>query len=414
MRAEAVILGLGIPGGAESSGGYMRELSDSLAEFGLDLISVSFVASDEKEAENAVRLALSRSFFVLLSGAEGQERTGEVSRKALARALGKRLVLHPDLEGRALLPKGARLLADPKEAPAGHHRPPSGHRCPSGHGCPPGFWLEHEGRYLAWLNGPPDRGRALRDIIPPELARALSSGRGRTFSAGRTMRCYGITEEDARGLLDNVSVPGGDMKFSSSAAGLDITAKANADTREKAQKLLLELCAEIVRRVGDGYYGTDKEGLHDTVARLLTEKRMTVATAESCTGGLVAKRLTDIAGSSAYMERGVVTYSNKSKEELLSVPSETLVKHGAVSEETARLMAEEIRKSAKADLGLGITGIAGPGGGTAEKPVGLVYIGLATPGGVTVKKFHFPGDRAEVRFASSQMALDMIRRYLIS
>ena len=406
MRAEAVVLGLGIPGG-EPGGGYMQALSDSLAEFGLELMAVSFVAPDEKEAEDAVRLALSRSLLVVLAGGQGQERIEEFSRKTLARALGKRLVLHPDLEGKALLPKGARLLADPKETPSEHRRS-------TGHRRHTGFWLEHEGRYLVRLSGPPGRDLALRDIIPPELARALSGGRGRKFSACRAIRCCGITERDARGLLGDVSVPGGDIKFSGSLEGLDITAKANADTREKAQKLLLELCAEIVRRIGDSFYGADGEEMHDTVARLLTEKRLTVATAESCTGGLVAKRLTDVAGSSVYMERGVVTYSNKSKEELLSVPADTLIKHGAVSEETAKAMAEGIRRGAGTDLGLGITGIAGPGGETAEKPVGLVYIGLAATEGTAVRKFNFPGDRASVRFAASQMALDMIRRYLIS
>ncbi len=396
MRAEAVIFGLGTPGGAEPSGGYMQALSDSLGEFGLELMAVSFVAPDEKEAEGAVRLALSRSLLVVTSGMGGQERIEEVSRKVLARALGKRLVLHPDLEDKALLPKGARLLTS------------------DGHGRPSGFWLEREGRYIVWLGEAAGRGSALRDIIPPELARALSRGRGRKFSASRTMRCYGITAEDARRLLGDISVPDGDIGFSSSLEGLDMAASARADTREKAQKLLLELCAEIARKAGDSFYGTDGEGMQDTVARLLAERHMTVATAESCTGGLVAKRLTDVAGSSVYMERGVVTYSNRAKEELLSVPDETLIKHGAVSEETARLMAEGIRRNADTDLGLGITGIAGPGGGTAEKPVGLVYIGLATPEGTVVRKLHFPGDRAAVRFASSQMALDMIRRYLIS
>ncbi len=395
MRAEAVILGLGMPGG-EAGGDYMQALSDSLGEFGLELTAVSFVALDEKEAEDAVRRALSRSLLVVLSGRRGQERIEEVSRKVLARALGKRLVLHPEMEEKpTLLPNGAKLLPGAK-----------------------GFWLEHDGRYIVWLGGPPEHDRAerlaLRDVIPPELARALSRGRGRKFSASRTIRCYGVNERDARGLLGDISVQGGDMKFYSSVEGLDITASARADTHEKAQKLLLELCAEIVRKVGDSFYGTDGEKMQDAVARLLTERRLTIATAESCTGGLVAGRLTDVVGSSAYLERGVVTYSNKSKEELLLVPAETLIKHGAVSEMTARLMAEGIRNNAKTDLGLGITGIAGPGGGTAEKPVGLVYIGLATPDGAVVKKFNFPGDRAAVRFASSQMALDMIRRYLIS
>jgi nicotinamide-nucleotide amidase len=393
LRAEAVILGLLSP---DPEGGYIESLSDSLGEFGLELEAVSFIAPKEKEAEAAIRLALSRSLMVVLSGRQGQGRVEELSRKTLARALGKRLILHPEIvekgyEKAALLPAGARPLSDASGAPAG-------------------FWLEHGGRYVVQLR----EDVRLRDVVPTELARALSKGRGRKFTASRTIRCCGIAEDLAREFLANISVPDGDIRFSVSLEGLDIKAATRADTYEKAEKALLELCAEIVRKVGDAFYGTDGEGIHEAAARLLIDRKLTIATAESCTGGLVAKRLTDIAGSSAYMERGVVTYSNKSKEELLSVPAEVLSEHGAVSRETAQAMAEGIRWNAKTDLGLGITGIAGPGGGTPSKPVGLVYIGLATPDGVTVKSFNFPGDRAAVRFASSQKALDMVRRYLIS
>jgi PncC family amidohydrolase len=393
LRAEAVILGLLLPG---PEGGYIESLSDSLGEFGLELEAVSFIAAKEKEAEEAVRLALSRSMMVVLSGRQGQGRIEELSRKTLARALGKRLILHPELAEKgnakaARLPGGARPLSDAS-------------------GAPVGFWLEHGGRYVVLLR----EDVKLRDVVPPELARALSKGRGRRFTASRTIRCYGINEDLAREFLENISVTEGDIQFSVSLEGLDIKAATRADTYEKAEKVLLELCAEIVRKVGDAFYGTDGEGLHEAAAKLLIDRKLTIATAESCTGGLVAKRLTDIAGSTAYMERGVVTYSNKSKEELLSVPAEVLSEHGAVSRETAQAMAEGIRWNAKTDLGLSITGIAGPGGGTPSKPVGLVYIGLATPDGVTVKSFNFPGDRRAVRFASSQKALDMVRRYLIS
>ena len=393
MRAEAVILGLLPP---DPEGGYIQSLSDSLVEFGLELAAVSFIAPNEKEAEEAVRLALSRSLMVVLSGRQGQGRIEELSRKTLARVLGKRLILHPELAEKgyakaALLPSGARPLSDAS-------------------GVPAGFWLEHGGRYVVLLR----ENVKLRGVIPPELARALSKGRGRKFTATRTIRCYGINEDLAREFLENISVSDGDIQFSVSLEGLDIKAATRADTYEKAEKVLLELCAEVVRKVGDAFYGTDGEGLHEAAARLLIDRKLTIATAESCTGGLVTKRLTDIAGSSAYMERGVVTYSNKSKEELLSVPTELLNEHGAVSRETAQAMAEGIRWNAKTDLGLSITGIAGPGGGTPSKPVGLVYIGLATPDGVSVKSFNFPGDRAAVRFASSQKALDMVRRYLIS
>jgi len=154
------------------------------------------------------------------------------------------------------------------------------------------------------------------------------------------------------------------------------------------------------------------EALEESVARLLTARGLTISTAESCTGGLLAKRLTDVSGSSLYMDRGVITYSNRSKQELLGVPEKTLIDHGAVSAETAAAMAEGIRRLSGTGIGISITGIAGPTGGTPEKPVGLVYIGLATPDGVTVDKYNFPGERAAVRQTTSDAALEMIRKYL--
>jgi nicotinamide-nucleotide amidase len=169
-----------------------------------------------------------------------------------------------------------------------------------------------------------------------------------------------------------------------------------------------------VSRLGDYCYGLGSNGMEHSVAVLLIEKKLTIATAESCTGGLIAKRLTDVPGSSAYMERGVVTYSNRAKVELLGVPSNVIEEHGAVSRETAEAMAEGMRWNANSDLALSVTGIAGPTGGTPEKPVGLVYIGLATPVGVTVKGYNFAGDRSEIRYATSQKALDIVRRYLLS
>jgi len=165
--------------------------------------------------------------------------------------------------------------------------------------------------------------------------------------------------------------------------------------------------------LGDDCYGQDDDLLEAVVGRLLLERGWTVSVAESCTGGLLGHRLTNIAGSSRYVERGVIVYSNRAKEDLLGVPGPLLRAHGAVSAPVAREMAAGVCRISGSPCGLAVTGIAGPDGGSAEKPVGTVYIGCATPAGVETRRCFFAGDRVAVKWQSSQAALDMLRRRLV-
>ena len=173
-----------------------------------------------------------------------------------------------------------------------------------------------------------------------------------------------------------------------------------------------------MRRYGKSWatavYGVDGQELEEVVGALLKQRRLKLAVAESCTGGLIGGRITSIAGSSEYFERGVVVYSNLSKTDMLGVPGELIERHGAVSSEVAEAMARGIQQAARTDIGLAVTGIAGPGGGTEKKPVGLVYTALASAQGVKVTEHRFLGTREQVRMSASQMALDMVRRYLIA
>lgn len=395
MRAEAVHLGFCRSGRCDWGG-----LSASLAELGLELAEVSLVRAREAEAENALKDALARSQVVILTG--GADGADDLVRKTVARALGKRLVLQPDLLGKlegtyagrtglersALLPTGSKVFV-------------SGDRL--------GFHVEKAGRVIVYAPGAEtgDTGGLTGQL--EGLSRVKS---GRRFERSRILRCYGIEEARAKELLKGLG-QGEAFSYATSPEGLDIKIMVAAGSSAKADQALDEVAFSAVSRLGDSCYGTDAEKIEEVVARLLTEKEMTVATAESCTGGLLAKRLTDIPGSSAYMERGVITYSNKSKQELLGVPARALEDYGAVSKETAQAMVRGIRENAKTNLGVSITGIAGPTGGTPTKPVGLVYIGIATPEGVTVKGYNFPGTREEIRFATSQRALDLLWRYLL-
>ena len=395
VRAEAIRLGFCRSAGCDWGG-----LSATLAELGLELAEVSLVRAREAEVENALKDALARSQVVILTGGPDGG-ADELVRKTVARAFGKRLILQPDLLKRLEGASGRAGVERPALLPTGSKAFASGGRL--------GFHVEKAGHIIIYAPGA-ETGET--GGLTGQLEGLFRVKSGRRFERSRILRCSGIEEARAKELLKGLG-QGEAFSYAASLKGLDIKIMVAADSSAKAEQALDEAAFSAVSRLGDSCYGTDAEKMEDVVARLLTEKEMTVATAESCTGGLLAKRLTDVPGSSAYMDRGVVTYSNKSKEELLGVPARTLEDYGAVSKETAQAMARGIRESAKADIGISITGIAGPSGGTPTKPVGLVYIGLATPEGVTVKGYNLPGTREEVRFATSQRALDLLRRYLL-
>ena len=187
---------------------------------------------------------------------------------------------------------------------------------------------------------------------------------------------------------------------------------ARAGSQEQAQNNLTEAMNAVAERLGDCIFSHGEKTLEEIIAESLTRKKLTIAVAESCTGGLISSRLTDVSGSSIYFDRGLITYSNEAKIQLLGVPAAIIERHGAVSEETARLMAEGVRRTAGTDLGLSSTGIAGPTGGTREKPVGTVYIALADAGRTICRRHAFRWDRKRNKLVSSEAALMMLHNYL--
>ena len=192
---------------------------------------------------------------------------------------------------------------------------------------------------------------------------------------------------------------------------LRLTTRTNSV--EEAVRLLDEMEAKVRERLGIAVFGIDQETLEQVVVRLLTQRHENLAVAESCTGGLLASRITDVPGASEVLDRGVVTYSNRAKEELLGIPSEVIFREGAVSPEVAKLMAQGVKEKSSTDWGIGITGIAGPGGGTPEKPVGLVYLALEGPKVSLVRELRWNGDRISIKRRTTQAALDLLRRELL-
>jgi nicotinamide-nucleotide amidase len=380
-------------------------VATALAAAGVGVESRTLVEEDEAALERA--LTPPTTLTVLVAGPGGS--TGDVVRRVLARATGTRLVLNErmlaELEAQhrrrdrplprrderlALLPQGAVVWTDGE----------------------PAWALETDA--AAWVVLPRGGlGTATTDALV-DFARARL-GRGGA-SAVRTLRTAGVALAEVETRLAPWLGPDGGGDVLVTAVPTDgevwVRLRARGVTPEAAVDTLAAAEQEVAQALGADCYGRDGDALEQVVGRQLVARGLTLAVAESCTGGLLGHRLTGIAGSSAFFERGVVVYSNRAKQELLGVPEEILRTHGAVSRPCAEAMVRGICERSGAACGLSITGIAGPDGGTPTKPVGTVFIGVAVPGAVEALHFRFAGGRAAVKWQSSHVALDMLRRRL--
>jgi nicotinamide-nucleotide amidase len=281
------------------------------------------------------------------------------------------------------------------------------------HGTAPGAWLESGERTYVLLPGPP------REIQPMFLSQVLPrlQEKREGFRVEKVLKIAGLTESKTEDLIADLYPgigPDIELTVLASPGQIEIHMTAySSRSEEDAQEKMTRPARAISGRLGDSVFTHSGEELEEVVGRMLRENHLTLATAESCTGGLLGHRITNVPGSSAYYLAGIQAYSNAAKTRLLNVPASLLDTQGAVSPEAAAVMAENVRADSGADFGLGITGIAGPTGGSDEKPVGLVYIALAGEGDTQTVKNLFLGDRETVKQRSTQKALDMLRRRLM-
>lgn len=278
-------------------------------------------------------------------------------------------------------------------------------------GTAPGMHFMRDGKHFFVTPGVPSEMKAMvRESIIPELRKEIRSAK-----AIKVLMSTGIPEsllaQKLEGVEEHFEEAG--LAYLPSLTGVRMRLSAEADTREDAEKKLNRLQEFIYERAGEFIYGEDEVSLEERIGELLRERGETLAVAESCTGGLIGSKITDIPGSSAYFERGVVTYSDASKQSLLGVAEATLIAHGAVSREVAIEMARGVRKNAGTSYGISTTGIAGPDGGTDEKPVGLVWIGISSDRGDRAVSFHFGNDRHRTKVRASQAALELLRRDIL-
>lgn len=297
-------------------------------------------------------------------------------------------------QNQALLPQGAKILHNPV-------------------GLAPGLLIAEDKKLLIALPGVP---KEMKAIFEEELVLWLQEKAGKKVISHKKLRTTGIPESTLYEQIKDLLKGTKDLKvaFLPGYQGVDLRLSATAESEEKARDLMLDLEKRLKDRLQSYIYGEGEESLEAVVAKLLSQKKLTLSVAESCTGGMLAAKLTSIPGSSDYFERGLVTYSNHAKVAELGVPENLIKKFGAVSAEVACAMAEGVRKVAHTNIGISITGIAGPGGGSEDKPVGLVYIGLSSPPETKAEKFVFSGDRSIIRESSTTAALNILRLYLLS
>jgi nicotinamide-nucleotide amidase len=387
-------------------------LTAGLNAVGLDVSFKTIVGDDPGNLARALRTALGRAGLVLCMGGLGPTEDDR-TRETLAGLLGRKLVFDPAL--RRVIRERFRRHGWPMTASnlKQCYVIEGAEVLPNPNGTAPGLWLTAGRRKIALLPGPPREIRPMfEDHVRPRLA-----GLGRGLMSRRVIRLTGLGESAMETRLKPfyALVPP-EVTVTTLASPGDLSIRLTYQgpgPAEAAAAVLDRLERALVRRVGPWIYSRDGADLADAVGAALESRGLTVACAESCTGGLLGHRLTGRPGSSAYFLESVVVYANEAKVRRLDIPAELIARHGAVSAPVARAMARGIRASSGADFGLAVTGIAGPGGGTAAKPVGLVYIALARRGRVEVERRIFSGGRDNVKFQSSQRALDMLRKSLI-
>ncbi len=385
-------------------------MARELNAIGFDVVYQTTVGDNRQRMQEAIEHALQRADIVITSGGLGPTQ-GDITKEVCAGVFGRSLVFNEECAARirahfqhlqrkmtestlrqAMIPEGAHIFLNYA-------------------GTAPGVVLEQAGRLIVNLPGPPSE---MKDMFDRSLRPYLEQKYGfASVIVSRVLDTFGIGESSLemkiRDLILAQKNPTLALLVRPSGVILRITAKA-VDTAA-AQRLIASMEDEIRSRVGEYIYAADDENMEDVVGSILRERGLTIACAESCTGGLLTSRLTDVPGSSAYVMGSVVSYTNDVKQSLLGVPAAVLQRAGAVSEETARQMAQGVRSRIGSAIGVGITGIAGPDGGTAEKPVGLVYIAVADQKHTVIRKNIFTGTRQQIKYRTTQTALDMIRHF---
>ena len=387
-------------------------IAQRLAEAGIDLYYKTTVGDNAGRIEAALRQALSRADVLITTGGLGPTED-DLTRDVVAAVLGRPLHLDSDVLARieqrfahrkipmsennrkqAMVPEGAEVLHNPN-------------------GTAPGLFLREGGRCVACMPGvPAEMKPMLTGQVIPQI-REVFGIRSRIVS--RVLKMCGISESKVDQAIGDYfrEMRNPTIGILAHAGEIHVRLTCKGEDPAEITRMLDALEGKVRQRLGALVFGRDEEKLEALVGQLLRARGATLAVAESCTGGLIASRLTDVAGSSDYFERGMVTYSTAAKQHLLGVPRELIGNSGVVSLDVVRVMADGVRRRSGTTFGLATTGIAGPSGGTSERPVGLVCVALAWEGGDIAREYRFHGGRELIKYRAAQMALEMLRRHLL-
>ncbi len=405
LTAEILIVGTEILEG-KTCDRNSKFLRSQLKNLGISVKRITVLRDDLEEVKEALQRAKGRSQLVFVTGGLGVT-PDDVTREAISKAFGIRLVKNEALlqkikekfkeyhlpweeadERFALLPEGAEVLPNPLGL------------------C--GFKLSVDDTEFFFLPGVPEEVEAVfKEGVFPYL-----KGKGRGFVAKKTLKCFGLTEGRILELISDIKGPF-EVSYLPVFPEVHLELTVKAGSQREAEEILKHYQSIFAERLGLFLFGTDLETMESVVGKLLKARGLTLSTAESCTGGLIAHRLTEVPGSSEYFLGGIVSYSNQSKMRDLFVSQRTLEEQGPVSRECALEMAQGVRKRFMSSLGLATTGIAGPTGGTEETPVGTVFIAWSAEGEEEVKRYRFFGNRSQIKLMASEVALDRIRRFLL-
>ena len=391
-------------------------VTSRLNELGIQVLAKAVVGDDRSSLMAIFRQALARVDLVVMIGGLGPT-ADDVTRDIVAEALGRPLAIDMEILQRIERRFAARGYRMPEINRKQAMVPRGATPIPNAHGTAPGLWIDKGDRGVLMLPGPP---RELELMLAAFARDVLAPRAGAERLHRRVLRIAGRPESHVDELVQPIYArwrdadPPVETTILAAPGQIELHLTVRSADSAAAEARLARSIEEVSEALGPDIFSTDGRALEEVVGDLLRERGLRIAVGESCTGGLITSRLTDVAGSSAYVQAAIVAYSNQAKVDLLEVPEALFAEHGAVSEPVARAMAEGARARGRAEIGVGVTGIAGPSGGTPEKPVGTVAIAVVGPGpAVRVRTFTFPPGRAMVKSQAAQAALDQVRRAIL-
>ncbi|GAH20715.1 unnamed protein product [marine sediment metagenome] len=410
MKAEIISIGSEILRG-QISDTNANFIAKKLIESGIDLEYISAVSDNPESLLSTLKLAFQRSDLIITTGGLGPTED-DITYQTIARALNLKLIKYPEAEEnlKRILKKINTILSPSNLKQT--YLPEGAKIIINQYGTAPAMILEKDNKIICSFPGVPhETKRLIEENLIPYLKEKFPPS---MIKKSKTLKITGLGESSVNELIRDYINKQTNFSFGIYANPEDIQVQitTQAPTEKEVEKLLQSSVNQLTKILGNYVYGTDKQSLEEVVGNLLKTKKLKVAVAESCTGGMLGEMITRIPGISKYFQGGVISYNAKVKEDLLKVPPEVIRKYGEVSKEVAQLMAERVRRCCHSNIGISITGIAGPGGATEKKKVGLVYMALSDGKKTLTQKHQLFGNRQLVRLRSTRRALNMLRMYL--